>query len=168
MSFPQVFTVNPTTTSGGAATVFTDPVQGTVSTCIYTKDDFEQAVVDKVGDNKLNVVFDSVANDTFEKGLNLLRPRGMMVLYGASSGPVPPFDLNILGGKGSLYVTRPTLGHYVTTSEDLEKRSAEVLGWVADGRLDVRIGTTFPLAEAKAAHDALTGRATTGKVLLIP
>ena len=141
---------------------------GADHTILYTKEDFEQAVVDKVGDNKLNVVFDSVANDTFEKGLNLLRPRGMMVLYGASSGPVPPFDLNILGGKGSLYVTRPTLNHYITTREDLEKRSAEVLGWVADGRLDVRIGTTFPLAEAKAAHDALTGRATTGKVLLIP
>ena len=135
---------------------------------LYTKENFEAAVLDKVGGNKLNVIFDSVANDTFAKGLNLLRPRGMMVLYGASSGPVPPFDLNVLGGKGSLYVTRPTLGHYITTSEDLEKRSAEVLGWVAEGRLDVRIGTTFPLAEAKDAHDALTGRATTGKVLLIP
>ena len=135
---------------------------------LYTKEDFEAIVLDKVGGNKLNVIFDSVANDTFAKGLNLLRPRGMMVLYGASSGPVPPFDLNILGGKGSLFVTRPTLGHYIASSEDLHQRSAEVLGWVAEGRLDVRIGTTFPLAEAKDAHDALTGRATTGKVLLIP
>lgn len=135
---------------------------------LYTKDDFEKAVLDKVGGNKLNVVYDSVAKDTFEKGLNLLRPRGMMVLYGASSGPVPPFELNKLAGGGSLYVTRPTLGHYTISREDLEKRSAEVLGWVSDGKLDVRIGTTFPLAEAKASHDALTGRATTGKVLLIP
>ncbi len=135
---------------------------------LYTKEDFEQAVLDKVGDNKLNVVYDSVAKDTFEKGLNLLRPRGLMVLYGASSGPVPPFELNTLAGKGSLFVTRPTLANYITTREDLEKRSTEVLGWVAEGRLDVRIGSTFPLAGAKAAHDALTGRATTGKVLLIP
>ncbi len=135
---------------------------------LYTKEDFEQAVLDKVGDNKLNVVYDSVAKDTFEKGLNLLRPRGMMVLYGGSSGPVPPFELGMLAAKGSLYVTRPTLGHHIISREDLDKRSAEVLGWVADGKLDIRIGTTFPLAEAVAAHDALTGRATTGKVLLIP
>jgi len=134
----------------------------------YVEEDFEEAVKAKMGDKKLDVVYDAVAHTTFEKGLNLLRPRGLMVLYGQSSGPVPPFELNTLNGKGSLYVTRPSLVHYTLTRAELEARAAELMGWVAEGKLNLRIGATFPLAEAKAAHDALEGRKTTGKVLILP
>lgn len=135
---------------------------------LYTEEDFEEAVKSRMGDKKLDVVYDAVALTTFDKGLNLLRPRGMMVLYGQSSGPIPPLDLNILNPKGSLYVTRPSLVHYIGSRADLEGRANEVLGWVASGKLNVRIGATFPLAEAKDAHDALEGRKTTGKVLILP
>ena len=135
---------------------------------LYSKQDFEAETGKIMGDKKLDVVFDAVGVDTFEKGLNLLRPRGMMVLYGASSGPVPPFNLATLAGKGSLYVTRPSLGNYMSTRDELEKRAGDVMGMVTSGKLKVRIGVEFPLAEAKAAHDALEGRKTTGKVLLIP
>jgi NADPH2:quinone reductase len=135
---------------------------------LYTQEDFEEAMKSKMGDKKLDVVYDSVAKTTFEKGLNLLRPRGMMVLFGQSSGPVGPFDLNQLNPKGSLYVTRPSMGHYIATRPELERRANEVLGWVASGKLKVRIGAEFPLARASEAHDALEGRRTTGKVLLIP
>jgi NADPH2:quinone reductase len=135
---------------------------------LYTKDDFEEATRKIMGDRKLDVVYDSVAKTTFDKGLNLLRPRGTMVLYGASSGPVPPLDLQVLNTKGSLYVTRPSLVHHIGTRQELESRTNEVLGWVASGKLKVRIGAEFPLAQAKDAHDALEGRQTTGKVLLIP
>ena len=141
---------------------------GADHTIVYTKEDFEEAVLAKVGDKKLDVVFDSVAKDTYEKGLNLLRPRGLMVLYGGSSGPVPPFNLGLLMQKGSLYTTRPTLGSYIGTREDLDRRAGDVMNWVAAGKLNVRIGATYPLAEAKAAHDALEGRKTTGKVLILP
>ena len=121
-----------------------------------------------MGDKKLDVVYDSVAKTTFDKGLNLLRPRGMMVLFGQSSGPVPPFELNTLNPKGSLYVTRPGLGNYITTREDLQARADDLLGMVTSGKLNVRIGATYPLSDAKAAHDALEGRQTTGKVLILP
>ncbi len=134
----------------------------------YTEEDFEEAVKARMGDGKLDVVYDSVAKTTFDKGLNLLRPRGLMVLFGQSSGPVPPFDLNTLNPKGSLYVTRPSLANYISTRQDLERRAGEVLGWVAAGKLKVRIGATFPLAEVSSAHDALEGRKTTGKVLILP
>lgn len=135
---------------------------------MYTKTDFEAEAKSILGDNKLDVVYDAVAKTTFDKGLNLLRPRGMMVLFGQSSGPVPPFELNTLNPKGSLYVTRPSLGHYILNRAELEARAGEVLGWVASGKLKVRIGAEFPLAKAKAAHEALEGRKTTGKVLIIP
>lgn len=135
---------------------------------LYTKEDFEEAVKARMGDGKLDVVYDSVAKTTFDKGLNLLRPRGLMVMFGQSSGPIPPFDLNTLNPKGSLYVTRPSLANYISTRQDLERRAGEVLGWVAAGKLKVRIGATFPLAEASSAHDALEGRKTTGKVLILP
>jgi NADPH2:quinone reductase len=133
---------------------------------LYTKEDFADAVRRLAGDKALSVVYDSVAKTTFDKGLDVLRPRGYMVLYGASSGPLPPFDLAQLAAKGSLFVTRPSLVNYIASREELEKRSDEVLGWVASGKLSVRIGAEYPLAEAKAAHDALEGRRTTGKVLL--
>jgi NADPH2:quinone reductase len=135
---------------------------------LYTKQDFEEETLKIVGERKVDVVYDSVAKTTFDKGLNVLRRKGMMVLYGQSSGPVPPFELNTLAGKGSLIVTRPSLAHYTFTREELEERAGALLGMVASGKLDVRIGATFPLAEAKAAHDALEGRQTTGKVLLAP
>ena len=134
----------------------------------YTKQDFEEETKKFAGGNKVDVVYDAVGVDTFEKGLNVLRPRGLMALYGASSGPVPPFNLTILAGKGSLFVTRPSLGNFVTTRKELEDRVGDVMNRVASGKLKVRIGVEFPLAEAKAAHDALEGRKTTGKVLLIP
>ena len=141
---------------------------GADHTILYTEVDFEEAITQLMGDAKLDVVYDSVALTTFDKGLNLLRPRGLMVLYGASSGPLPPLDLGVLSAKGSLFVTRPSLANYIASREDLEARAGEVLGWVSSGALDVRIGAEFPLAEARAAHDALEGRKTTGKVLLLP
>lgn len=135
---------------------------------LYTKQDFEEETLKIVGERKLDVVYDSVAQTTFDKGLNLLRRRGLMVLYGASSGPVPPFELGTLNGKGSLFVTRPSLIHHTFTRHELESRAGAVLNMVSSGKLNVRIGATFPLAEAKTAHDALEGRQTTGKVLLKP
>jgi NADPH2:quinone reductase len=135
---------------------------------VYTKEDFEEATKKIMGTRKLDVIFDAVAKTTFDKGLNLLRPRGTMVLYGQSSGPLPPVDLGVFGAKGSLFFTRPSLANHIATRPELEQRASEVMGWVAGGKLKVRIGAEFPLAKAKDAHDALEGRKTTGKVLLIP
>lgn len=135
---------------------------------LYTKEDFEESAKKFLGSRKLDVVYDSVAKTTFDKGLNLLRPRGMMVLYGQSSGPLPPVDLGIFNTKGSLFFTRPSLGPHIAARADLERRAGDVMGWVSSGKLKVRIGAEFPLAKAKDAHDALEGRKTTGKVLLIP
>jgi NADPH2:quinone reductase len=109
-----------------------------------------------------------VGKTTFEKGLNVLRPRGMMVLFGASSGAVPPFDLIGLSQKGSLYVTRPMLGNYIATRDELVARSGAVFGMIAAGKLKLRIEHTYPLSEAQRAHRELEGRKTTGKLLLIP
>jgi NADPH:quinone reductase len=116
----------------------------------------------------VHVVYDGVGATTFEKGLDCLRPRGMMVLFGAASGPVPPFDLGQLSVKGSLYVTRPTLFSYILDDTELHARAAEVLGWIAAGELKLRIEEDYPLARAADAHRALEGRQTTGKVLLVP
>lgn len=114
----------------------------------------------------LPVVYDGVGRSTFDASLACLRPRGLMVLFGAASGPVPPFDLQRLNAGGSLYVTRPTLGHYIATTEELRGRAGELFAAVQAGTLQVRIGARFPLAEARGAHEALEGRATTGKVIL--
>jgi NADPH2:quinone reductase len=141
---------------------------GADATIDYTKQDFEAEVkrlTDGVG---VNVVYDSVGKTTFEKGLACLRRRGLMALFGQSSGPVPPFDAQVLSQRGSLYLTRPTLGHYTATREELLSRAGDVLGWVADGSLKLTIEHEFPLVDAAAAHRALEGRRTTGKVLLIP
>jgi NADPH2:quinone reductase len=135
---------------------------------LYTKDDFEAETKKIVGDRGVNVVYDAVGKTTFDKGFNVLMRRGMMVLYGASSGPVPLFDLQILNAKGSVFITRPSLVHHITTRAELEARAGEVMKWVKSGKLKVRIGATYPLAQAKQAHDDLEGRKTTGKVLLIP
>ncbi|HVH06206.1 MAG TPA: quinone oxidoreductase [Myxococcota bacterium] len=116
----------------------------------------------------VDVVYDSVGKDTFDRSLQCLRPRGLLALFGQSSGPVPAFDLQRLNAGGSLFVTRPSLAHYVATRAELEERSAAVLGAVARGELHVRIGARFPLAQAAEAHRALEGRGTSGKLLLVP
>lgn len=120
------------------------------------------------GGEGVHVVYDSVGKDTFDASLASLRPRGMLVLFGGSSGQVPPVDLQRLNSGGSLYVTRPSLGHYVATREELVSRATELFDAVRAGTLDVRVGHTYPLAEAAEAHRALEGRHTTGKVLLVP
>ena len=135
---------------------------------LYTQSDFEVETKRLTGGKGVDVVYDSVGKTTFEKGLNVLRPRGMMVLFGGSSGAVPPFDLIVLSTKGSLYVTRPTLGAYTATREELVARSGAVFGMMAAGKLKLRIEHTYPLAEAQRAHRDLEGRKTTGKLLLIP
>lgn len=141
---------------------------GADDTILYTQQDFE-AETKRLTDGKgVHVVYDGVGKDTFEKDLNILRPRGYVVYYGASSGPVPPFDLNKLAPKGSLFVTRPTLLHHIASREDLEKRSADVLGAIAAGELKLRIEHVYPLKDAPQAHRDLEGRKTTGKLLLIP
>jgi NADPH2:quinone reductase len=135
---------------------------------LYTQLDFEEETKRLTGGKGVDVVYDSVGKTTFEKGLNVLRPRGYMVLFGGSSGAVPPFDLIQLSTKGSLYVTRPTLGAYISTREELMARSGDVFGMMAVGKLKLRIEHTYPLSEAQRAHRDLEGRKTTGKVLLIP
>jgi NADPH:quinone reductase len=135
---------------------------------LYTKQDFEAETRRLTNGKGVDAVYDSVGKTTFEKSLNCLRPRGTLVLFGQSSGPVPPFDASILNQKGSLFLTRPSLGHYVLTREELTWRSDELFTAVLDGKLHVRIHGTYPLADAAQAHRDLEGRTTTGKLLLIP
>ncbi len=135
---------------------------------IYAEEDFETAVLGYTDGRGVDVVYDSVGKSTFEKSLNCLRPRGYLVLFGQSSGPVAPLDPQVLSQKGSLFLTRPTLGHYVADRAELEKRALTVLGWIQSGELKVTVGRTFPLSQAAAAHRALEGRETSGKVILIP
>jgi NADPH2:quinone reductase len=120
------------------------------------------------GGRGVRVVYDGVGKATFMESLDALQPRGMLVLFGASSGPVPPFDPAVLNQKGSLYLTRPSLFHYVATAAEYQARAEAVLGAVASGALRVRISHRFPLAEAAEAHRVLEGRGTTGKILLVP
>lgn len=134
---------------------------------LYTREDFA-AAVKKLAPGGLHAVYDSVGKSTFEQSLSVLRPRGFLVLFGASSGPVPPFDLIRLSQMGSLYVTRPTLKDYIATREELEQRAGDVLNAVADGTLNLRIEHIYPLTDAMHAHQDLEGRKTTGKLLLIP
>jgi NADPH2:quinone reductase len=133
---------------------------------LYTRESFAEAVKKFTGGAGLPVVYDSVGKTTFDDSLQCLRPRGLLALFGASSGAVPPFDLIRLAGAGSLYVTRPTLKDYTQTRAELEKRAADVFGWVASGALKVRIGHRYRLQDAAQAHRDLEGRKTTGKVLL--
>jgi NADPH2:quinone reductase len=125
-------------------------------------------VKELTGGKGVDVVYDGVGETTFDASLASLRPRGMMVLYGGSSGQVPPFDIQRLNRGGSLFLTRPTMGNYIATREELAWRASEILGAVADGSLTVSVGGRYPLAEASAAYDALAGRQTTGKLLLLP
>ena len=135
---------------------------------VYTQADFE-AETKRLTDGKgVHVVYDGVGKATFDKDLEVLRPRGYLVLFGGSSGAVPPFDLIKLSQKGSLFITRPTLAHYTATREELELRAGEVLVAIAKGELKLRIHKAYPLAEAEQAHRDLEGRKTTGKLLLIP
>jgi len=135
---------------------------------IYTEHDFETEVMRLTGGAGVQVIYDSVGLTTFMKGLNCLTRRGMMVLYGQSSGSVDLVDPQLLSQRGSLFLTRPTLAHYVATRAELERRAGEVLGWVAEDKIKVRIGKEFSLADAAEAHRQLEGRHTVGKVLLIP
>ena len=127
------------------------------------------ATVRKLTDGQgVAAAYDGVGAATFDASLASLRRRGVLVLYGAASGPVPPFDPMQLQHAGSVYLTRPTLGHHADRREDLLRRAGDVLGWVADGTLTIRVGGTYPLAEAARAHADLESRRTTGKLLLIP
>ncbi len=135
---------------------------------VYARTDFEADVKRLTGGRGVQVVYDSVGKDTFEKGLNCLALRGMMVLYGQSSGPVPPVDPQILNTKGSLFLTRPTLHHHTHTREELLARASAVLSWIQSGTLRLRIDSVFPLAQAADAHRHLQSRRATGKILLVP
>ena len=141
---------------------------GASDVILYTEKEFEPEVKRLTGGKGVDVVYDSVGKTTFEGSLNCLRPRGLLALFGASSGPVPPFDLIQLSGKGSLYVTRPTLWHYIATRAELEWRAGDVLGWAAKGELKLRTEHLYPLAEAAQAQSDLEARRTTGKILLEP
>ena len=136
---------------------------------LYTEvEDLAAAVRALTGGRGVDVVYDGVGKDTFEASLGSLRKRGLLALYGGASGQVPPFDPQRLNTAGSLFLTRPTLRDHIATREELEWRAGEILGAVADGSLKINVGARFPLAQAADAHTALAGRATTGKVLLIP
>jgi NADPH2:quinone reductase len=129
---------------------------------------FHEAARAFTGGRGVDVVYDGVGKETFEGSLASLRPRGLLASFGNASGPVPPFAPLVLSQKGSLFFTRPTLAHYVATPAELRQRSGDLFAWIAAGKLNVRVGATFPLTAAAEAHRALEGRATTGKVLLLP
>ena len=135
---------------------------------VYTRDDFAVEVKRLTGGKGVDVIYDSVGATTFLKGLDLLRPRGMMALFGNSSGPVQPIDPAILNPKGSLFLTRPSLAHYLLTRDELLWRAGDVLAWIGSGKLKLRVEKTWPLADAAQAHRDLEGRKTAGKLLLIP
>ncbi|MDJ0953911.1 MAG: quinone oxidoreductase [Acidimicrobiia bacterium] len=134
----------------------------------YEDQDFVEAVEQIAGDRSLDVVYDGVGAATFEKGLMLLKPRGLMALFGQSSGVVPPFDLGALARLGSLYITRPTMGSYIATRSEFQARCDALFSLIENGELELTIDRTMPLSEAAAAHRALEGRETAGKVLLVP
>lgn len=140
---------------------------GAHDTILYTSQDFVAEVRRITSGAMVHVVYDSVGHTTFLKSLDCLAPRGMLALFGQSSGPVAPLDPNVLNQKGSIFLTRPTLGHYVATRDELDWRANDVLGWVRDGSLTLRIDREVPLAHAAEAHRALEGRRTAGKVLLL-
>jgi NADPH:quinone reductase len=133
---------------------------------LYTQQDFETEVKRLTNGRGVDVVYDSVGQTTFEKSLSSLRPRGLLALFGQSSGPVPPFDPGILNGKGSLFLTRPSLMHYTANREELAWRAGDVFNWITAGKLKLRIDRTYPLADAAEAHRNLEGRRTAGKLLL--
>jgi NADPH2:quinone reductase len=135
---------------------------------LYSNDDFEAAARRLTGGRGVDVVYDSVGQATFDKSLNCLRPRGYLVLFGQASGPVAPMDPQILNRRGSLFLTRPTLAHYIQTRAEFLQRTDDLFGWLASGELKIRVDKTFPLKEAAAAQTYMEQRKTKGKVLLIP
>jgi NADPH:quinone reductase len=135
---------------------------------LYTEQDFVEETNRITGGEGVHVAYDSVGKGTFDGSLDVLRPRGYMVLFGASSGPVPPFDPQTLNQKGGLFLTRPALAQYTATREELLWRAESILSWIGQNNLDVRIGGTYSLEDAEQAHSDLEGRKTTGKLLLIP
>jgi NADPH2:quinone reductase len=141
---------------------------GAAAAVNYTTEDFVAEVKRLTGGTGVKVVFDSVGATTFQGSLDVLASRGMLVLFGQSSGPVPAFDPQVLNRKGSLFLTRPTLVHYVATREELQARSTELFDWILKGDVKIRVHAEYPLAEAAAAHTDLESRGTSGKVLLIP
>ena len=155
-------------TAGNAEKAALARSAGADEVIIYTQADFVSEVRRLTGGAGVDVVYDSVGQSTFAGGLDCLKPRGMMVLWGQASGPVGAFDPQILNQKGSLYLTRPSLGAYIATRSELLQRANDLFGWVEAGELDVRIDRVFPLADAAAAHAYIEGRQTQGKVLLRP
>jgi NADPH2:quinone reductase len=141
---------------------------GATDLILYREVDFEAEVRRLTDGRGVDVVYDSVGADTFDRSVRSLRRRGMVVLFGQASGPVPPVDPQLLNRAGSIYLTRPNLAHYTATRAELLERAGEVLGWVAAGELELHIAAELPLARAADAHRMLESRTTTGKVLLIP
>jgi NADPH2:quinone reductase len=141
---------------------------GADAVILYAAQDFETEVKRLTGGRGVDVVYDSVAAATFERSLNCLRPRGYLVLFGQSSGVVPPLDPSILAAKGSLFLTRPVLAHYAATRDEVLSRAEDLLAWLTKGELKLRIGGSFALADAAKAQQELEGRRTTGKILLLP
>jgi NADPH2:quinone reductase len=133
---------------------------------LYTRDDFQKRVMEITEGKKLPVVYDSIGKDTFMQSLDCLRPRGLMVLFGQASGPVPPIDINLLAQKGSLYLTRPTLGTFIASAEDLKKTADDLFDVVASGKVKISVNQTYPLEHAAQAHRDLEARKTTGSTVL--
>jgi len=155
-------------TAGTDAKAALAKAAGADEVIVYTRDDFAVEIKRLTDGKGVDVIYDSVGASTFLKGLDLLRPRGMMVLFGQSSGPVAPIDPSILNPKGSLFLTRPTLAHHILTREELLWRSGDVLGWIGSGKLELRVEKTYPLADAAEAHRDLESRKMAGKLILIP
>lgn len=141
---------------------------GAADVVLYTEADLRSEILGLTAGEGVHVIYDGVGRATFEAGLDCLRPRGTMVLFGASSGAPAPLDPGALGAKGSLFLTRPSLAHHVATTQELRQRAAQVLGWVTDGLLDVRIGARYPLSDSASAQSDLEARRTTGKSLVLP
>jgi len=156
------------TTVGSEAKADLSKAAGSDHVIVYTDNDFKTAVEAIAGPNTIDVVYDGVGASTFEQGLDLIRPRGMMVSFGNASGPPPEISPLVLAAKGSLYLTRPTMRHYLGDRSEFLRRCSDLFQWIGEGLLQVRIGAEFPLGQAGDAHRALEGRATTGKVILIP
>jgi NADPH2:quinone reductase len=155
-------------TAGGEEKTRLAKSAGADEVIVYTEQDFVEETRRITSGEGVHVVYDSVGKSTFEGSLDCLRPRGYMVLFGQSSGPVPPLDLQVLNQKGGLFVTRPALAQYTATREELLWRAESVLSWVGNNSLEVRIGGTYALADAAQAHSDLEARKTTGKLILIP
>jgi len=155
-------------TVGGEAKAAIAREAGAAATIDYTRQDFEAEIKKLTNGRGVDVVYDSVGKDTFDKSLNCLRPRGLLALFGFSSGPVAPFDPAVLGAKGSLFLTRPGLNQYIATREELVQRTSDLFAWLAVGALRPRIDRVLPLADAATAHRELEARRTAGKILLVP